>query len=68
MFGPSKDNELKQEGALEAAQDPNSSVTSAAAQNILVEEARKAGTVAYNFDADATPEQKAAQASAVSSR
>jgi len=59
-------NELKQQGAIEAAQDPNSSVTSDDAQRKIVNESRKAGVEAYSFDPNASPEEKASQARAVS--
>ena len=59
-------NELKQEGAIEAAQDPNNKVTSGDAQNVLVDETKKAGGQAFQFDPNASPEEKAAQARAVS--
>jgi hypothetical protein len=60
-------NELKQQGAEEAARDPNSSVTAADAERVIVDEGKKAGTVSMTFDPDASPEQKAAQARAVRS-
>lgn len=53
--------ELKQEGAMEAANDPNSSVTPEAAEKTVVEEAKKAGSVAYEFDPNSTTEEKRAQ-------
>ncbi|EHL02009.1 hypothetical protein M7I_1959 [Glarea lozoyensis 74030] len=56
--------ELKTQGVVEAAQDPNSSVTSEDAQRKIVQESKKAGVAAFEFDPDATPEQKAAQARA----
>ena len=58
--------ELKAQGVIEAAQDPNSSVTSADAQQKIVIESKKAGVAAFTFDPDASPEEKAAQARAVS--
>ena len=58
--------ELKAQGVVEAAQDPNSSVTAEDAQKKIVQESKKAGVAAFEFDPDATPEQKAAQARAVS--
>jgi len=58
-------SELKQQGALEAARDPESSVTADDAQKKIVEESKKAGVTAFTFDPDATPEQKKAQARAV---
>lgn len=57
-------NELKQQGAIEAARDPNSSVTAADAEKKIVEESRSAGIAAYSFDPDASPEEKKAQARA----
>ena len=58
--------ELKVEGVLDAAKDPNNSVTAADAEQRIVAESQKAGVAAFTFDPDATPEQKAAQARAVS--
>ena len=59
--------ELRQQGAIEAAeeapQDPNAAE---AAEQVLVEETRKAGMPAYQFDPNASPEEKAAAAEAVS--
>ncbi|KAF2815936.1 tricalbin [Mytilinidion resinicola] len=54
-------SELKQQGALEAAQDPDSIVTAQAAENAVLEEARKGGSAAFQFNPDASPEEKAAQ-------
>lgn len=58
-------NELKSQGAIEAAQDPNSSVTAEAAERIILDESKKAGSTALQFDPNATPEEKAAQARSV---
>jgi hypothetical protein len=58
--------EIKTEGAVEMARDPNSSVTADDAQKKLVEESKKAGVAAFTFDPNASPEEKAAQARAVS--
>ena len=58
-------NELRAQGAVEAAQDPNSNVTAQAAEKVMTHEARKGGSAAYTFDPDATPAEKAAQAKAV---
>ncbi|KAI5927713.1 tricalbin-1 [Camillea tinctor] len=55
-------SELKQQGAIEAARDPETSVTSEDAQKKLVEESRNAGVAAFKFDPDASPEEKKAQA------
>jgi hypothetical protein len=65
MATASRASELKQQGALEAAQDPNSSVTAQAAERTVVEEAKKAGSAAFEFNPDASPEEKRAQARAV---
>lgn len=54
-------SELKQQGALEAARDPNSPVTSEDAQKKIVEDSKNAGVVAFHFDPDASPEEKKAQ-------
>jgi hypothetical protein len=58
--------ELKQQGAIEAAQDPNSPVTAADAQAKIELESKKAGVQAFSFNPDASPEEKAAQARSVS--
>ena len=58
--------EIKTQGAVEMAQDPNSSVTSDDAQKKMVEESKRAGVAAFTFDPNAPPEEKAAQARAVS--
>ncbi|KAF9690489.1 hypothetical protein EKO04_011358 [Ascochyta lentis] len=57
-------SELKQQGALDAARDPHSSVTADAAEQSVVDQARQAGSAAFQFDPDASPEQKRAQARA----
>lgn len=57
--------ELKQQGALEAARDPNSSVSAEDAERKMVKETVNAGHHAYQFDPNASPEEKAAQARAV---
>jgi hypothetical protein len=58
--------ELKQQGAIEAAQDPNSSVTAADVHAKIELESKRAGVQAFSFDPDASPEEKAAQARSVS--
>lgn len=65
MATAAAESELKQQGAFEAARDPNSSVTAADAQAKAEAESKKAGAAVFSFDPDATPEQKAAQARAV---
>ena len=62
----SRAHEAKQAGAIEAAQDPNSKVTSEDAERVIVQDTRQAGGTAFQFDPNASPEQKAAQAKAVS--
>ena len=61
-----RENELKSQGAAEAAGDPNSRVSARDAEQTLVDESMKAGAAAYQFDPNASPEEKAAQARSVS--
>ncbi|PNY28037.1 Uncharacterized protein TCAP_02038 [Tolypocladium capitatum] len=56
--------ELKVQGAIEAAENPESHVTADDAQKEMVEQSRNAGIPAFSFDPDATPAQKLAQAQA----
>ncbi|KAF2723558.1 tricalbin [Polychaeton citri CBS 116435] len=58
-------SELKQQGVLEAAQDPNSNITAEDAEKAVVNESKKAGAAAFEFDPNASPEEKAAQARAM---
>ena len=60
--------ELKQQGAMEAARNGNSSVTAEDAERVIVEETKKTGNEAYQFDPNASPGEKAAQAASVSDR
>jgi hypothetical protein len=59
-----QERELKQQGAIEAAEqnvvDPED------VEKHMVEQSKNAGIPAFKFDPDATPEQKRAQAQAVS--
>ncbi|KAF1810740.1 tricalbin [Eremomyces bilateralis CBS 781.70] len=57
-------SELKEQGAIEAAADPAQPVTAADAERTIVEEAKKAGSAAYQFDPDASAAEKAAQVKA----
>ncbi|KAJ0313477.1 hypothetical protein COL516b_000416 [Colletotrichum fioriniae] len=57
-------NELKVQGVVEAAQDPESNVSADDAQKKIVEESKKAGITAFTFDPDASPEEKRRQAAA----
>jgi hypothetical protein len=56
--------ELKQQGVVEAAADPQTNVTADDAQKSIVQASRNAGVAAFTFDPDASPEQKKAQAKA----
>ncbi|KFA74977.1 hypothetical protein S40288_02195 [Stachybotrys chartarum IBT 40288] len=56
--------ELKQQGAIEAAQNPDNQISAEDAEKEIVNLSRNAGIAAFNFDPDATPEQKRAQARA----
>ncbi|KAG5976940.1 hypothetical protein E4U55_007136 [Claviceps digitariae] len=56
--------ELKQQGAIEAAQNPDSVVTAEDAQQQMVEQSKNAGIPAFKFDPDASLEEKRAQAQA----
>lgn len=58
--------ELKAQGVVEAAQDPSSSVNAADAEKALKDHAQAGGAAAFEFDPDASPEEKAAQAKNVS--
>jgi K+-transporting ATPase c subunit len=58
--------ELKQHDAVEAARDPNSSVSAEDAEQVILDESKKAGSAALQFDPNASPEEKAAQAASVS--
>lgn len=57
--------ELKSQGAKDAAQDPNSKVSAEDAEKVMTEESKKAGISAFQFDPNATPAEKAAQARSV---
>ena len=59
-------HELKAQGAIEAAQDPNNPVKAEEAEQVVLQNARAGGAEAFKFDPDASPEEKAAQAKGVS--
>lgn len=61
-------NELKSQGAAEAARDPNSTVSARDAEQTMINESLTAGGAAYQFDPNASPEEKAAQAQSVRQR
>lgn len=50
--------ELKQQGAFEAARDPQSEVTAQDAEKLAVREAQKGGSAAFHFDPNASVEEK----------
>jgi hypothetical protein len=58
-------HELKQQGAIEAAQDPDSGVTAEAAQKVVMQEAKKGGSAAFQFDPNASVQEKREQVRAV---
>ena len=62
----SRAGELKSQGAADAARDPNSKVTPEDAEDLMTQESKKAGVAAFQFDPNASPEEKAAQARSVS--
>ncbi|GAB7350158.1 hypothetical protein MBLNU459_g0823t3 [Dothideomycetes sp. NU459] len=64
VHGGHSAEEAKQQHAIEAAQDPNSSVTAEDAGRSILNESKKAGAVAYQFDPDASAQDKAKQAKA----
>ncbi len=61
----SRAGELKSQGAAEAAQDPNSNISAQDAEQVMINESKKAGIAAYQFDPNASSEDKAAQAESV---
>lgn len=65
MLSSSRASELKQQGALEVARDPHSSISAQDAELAVVIEAKRAGVAAFQFDPNASAEEKAAQARAV---
>ena len=62
---PSELGEVKTEAVINAAADPNSSVTAREAEQTIMDEAKKAGSTAYFFDPNTSPEDKAAAVHAV---
>ena len=55
-----REGELKTQGVIEAAQDPNSKVSAEDAEKKILDESRKAGVAAYHFDPNASAEEKKA--------
>lgn len=64
----SRAGEFKSKGAEEAARDPQSSVNAQDAEDVITNESKKAGVPAFQFDPNATPAEKAAQARSVGFR
>lgn len=56
-----REGELKTQGVIEAAQDPNSNVKAEDAEKKILDESRKAGVPAYHFDTDASAKDQLAQ-------
>jgi hypothetical protein len=54
--------ELKAQGVVEASRDPDSSVNAQDAEKALKDHALAGGAAAFEFNPDASPEEKAAQA------
>ena len=59
--------ELKSKGAVEAAGNSGSKVAAENAEHVLLDESQKGGAVAFQFDSNASPQAKAAQAHTVRS-
>jgi hypothetical protein len=57
--------ELKQQGAIEAAADPENGVTAEEAEKEIVETSKNAGVAALSFNPNASIAEKRAQARAV---
>lgn len=58
--------ELKQQGVMEASRDPNSSVDAHQAEQSILNDSEAAGAAAFEFNPNASPEEKAAQLKDVS--
>jgi hypothetical protein len=58
--------ELNHQGAVDAARDPQISIEVEDTERKLIQETKKAGLQAYQFDPNASPEAKAAQVRSVS--
>ncbi|KAH9860893.1 hypothetical protein IAQ61_010628 [Plenodomus lingam] len=59
-----RESELRQQGALDAAKHSHAPVTADEAEEAVVEQARLGGSAAFQFDPNASPEEKRAQARA----
>lgn len=58
-------SELKQQGVLEASRSPNNNISAEDAERAVIDEAQRSGSAAFQFDPNATAEEKARQARAV---
>jgi Ca2+-dependent lipid-binding protein len=56
-----QDAELKQQGVLEAARDPSTTIDAEQAEQTLLSQSRAAGAAAFSFDPNASAEEKAQQ-------
>ena len=54
-----RDAELKQQGVIEAAQDPSTSIDGRQAEEALLQQSKASGAAAFSFDPNASPEEKA---------
>lgn len=66
MAAPQEARELKTQGVIEAADDPETNVTADDAQREIVQESMNAGVAAFSFDPNASLEEKRQQARDVS--
>jgi Ca2+-dependent lipid-binding protein len=62
MATATQEAELKLQGAIEAAQNPESQVTADDAERKIVEDSTRAGVLAFHLDTNATAEERLAQA------
>ena len=58
--------DLKAQGVIEASRDPDSNVGAKDAEDAIMKQAKASGAPAFEFDPDASPEEKKAQMQAVS--
>lgn len=66
MFHSSRPpHEQAHEAVIQDAQNPNSQTTAEDAQQALIDNTKRAGGAAFQFNPDASPEDKAAQARSV---
>ncbi|KAJ9636342.1 Tricalbin-2 [Coniosporium tulheliwenetii] len=57
-------SELKQQGVLEASRSPDNNISAEDAERAVIDEAQRSGSAAFQFDPNATAEEKARQAHA----